>query len=384
MLQNLWDLVKAKGLEKDTLVTCSKHHEEIVRNQIGNLVSLVLEPERRDTFPAIALSCAYLWSEQQVDEDEVVVISPVDVDVDQHYLQALMNLSQKVAHSAFHIGLVGIHPTYPYEKYGYIVPQEDVSCTQDWQKVKRFVEKPLSKEAERFIARGALWNGGVFAFKLSYLKKKLRSNGWSTTYQTLLHHYEKLPRISFDHHVVEKEQELAVQTYNGRWNDLGTWKDWLDRFDVLETGNQIYSDNCQNVHVINKLSIPVVTIGLEDLIVVSSSNGILVANKEEANRLKHITRKMEKEKSTTTQIFSSLAAEHTIRLKPGEQWKLPKSKEASICMVGLGEVKMSNGSRDMNLWQGDVIRIQPNAEVSVYAVTTVQLIRIPLDAVNEL
>ena len=150
-------------------IAAAKKQEPLFKKYLGENFELSTEPCRRNTFPAIVLAAAYLHDVKGVDAGEAVVVCPVDPYVDDDFFAQFPFLAAQVADDA-PLVLMGIEPTYPSEKYGYIIPQtkEEVS------RVKMFREKPGLVDAQKFIAAGALWNGGVFAFKLGYVLDKAR------------------------------------------------------------------------------------------------------------------------------------------------------------------------------------------------------------------
>lgn len=114
-------------------------------------------------------------------EDEAVVVCPVDPYVDQDYFMALADLGEQAGKSHANLVLMGIEPTYPSEKYGYIIPES----TDEISKVSMFKEKPTQDVARSYINQGALWNGGVFAFRLGYVLKRAHELIDFTDYQDL-------------------------------------------------------------------------------------------------------------------------------------------------------------------------------------------------------
>ena len=136
-----------------------------IHNQLGDGVGISVEPCRRDTFPAIALATAYLADVLHVDPSAPVVVCPVDPYVEDDYFEALTELSAQAEKGEAGLVLMGIEPTYPSEKYGYIIPEDSGHVAA----VRTFKEKPAADAAERYIAQGALWNGGVFAYRLGHI-----------------------------------------------------------------------------------------------------------------------------------------------------------------------------------------------------------------------
>lgn len=273
----------------DISVTTSATQVEAIKNQLGTKVSVIVEPERRNTFPAVALGAAYLYYEKRCSKDETVVVLPVDPYVESGFFNTIHKLDKAVQDGAADIVLMGVTPTYPSEKYGYIIPE---TKNDEIARVRQFKEKPDAKTAEGFIKNGALWNCGVFAFKLSYIMDIVRRSVDLKSYVDLADNYNKLEKDSFDYIVLEKADNIAVVPYNGEWKDLGTWNTITE---VMEPsyGFAITSDDCTNTNVINELEIPIVVMGVHDMIVAAGPDGILVADKEQSSFIKKYVEDMD-------------------------------------------------------------------------------------------
>lgn len=152
-------------------------------------------------------------------DDECVVVCPVDPYVDNTYYEAVGELEKLVQQNDANITLMGIEPTYPSEKYGYIIPSENAEVSS----VSEFKEKPDTETAKGYLAQGALWNAGVFAFKLGYILKRAHELLEFKGYHDLYSHYDTATKISFDYAVLEKESSIQVLRYRGDWKDVGTW-----------------------------------------------------------------------------------------------------------------------------------------------------------------
>lgn len=219
MVQRVYRQIKKVDTDATVTIATSKTQVSAIHNQLGEDVGISVEPCRRDTFPAIALATAYLVDVMHVDPSESVVVCPVDPYVEDNYFEALKELSEQADKCEANLVLMGIEPTYPSEKYGYIIPESaDHVAT-----VKTFKEKPTVDVAEQYIAQGALWNGGVFAYKLGYVMNKAHELMDFTDYQDLFDKYDALKKISFDYAVVEHEPKIQVVRFAGMWKDLGTW-----------------------------------------------------------------------------------------------------------------------------------------------------------------
>ncbi|SDX31458.1 sugar phosphate nucleotidyltransferase [Paenibacillus sp. CF384] len=287
MIQRVWAKLEEHGLAAYSVIAASKDQQEIIQAQIGHEVPLVLEPSRKDTFPAICLASSFLRSELKVNADEVVVVMPVDVDADDSFFSSIKQLAVQFNDTVGNLGLMGLKPTHPSEKFGYILAGA-VHEQSKLLQIDRFVEKPSIEEASALINQGALWNCGVFAFRLQYMLDLLQEGSWPVDYERLLLHYASLPSISFDYQVVEREHSILVYPYDGRWNDLGTWDEWTETMPHRLNGKGILSDDSVNTYIINELQIPVVVMGITDAIVAASPDGILVIDREASPRLKDL------------------------------------------------------------------------------------------------
>ncbi|MFT8323536.1 MAG: sugar phosphate nucleotidyltransferase, partial [Bacillus sp. (in: firmicutes)] len=286
MVQRVYNQLKMSGLQESAVIATSASQVDMIRNQLGSNVSIVVEPERRDTFPAIALSASYLYSEDNIDLDEIVAVLPVDPYVDDPFFQKVAKLEDALKNSDAELALMGVTPTYPSSKYGYIVPKRDTGLP--FLEVSHFKEKPTEEQAEDLITNGALWNCGVFAFKLSFIIKMIESLGLPTNYKELKGQYGKFNKNSFDYEVVEKAKGIIALPYKGYWKDLGTWNTLTEEMSTNIMGLGTICEDSENVHLINELEIPVAVLGGKDLIVAASPDGILVSDKQSSPKLKEL------------------------------------------------------------------------------------------------
>lgn len=287
MVQRVWGQIEKVGLDDSTVIATSKSQVEIIQSQLDDRVGLIVEPSRRDTFPAIALASSYLYSIKKANLDEVVTILPVDPYVHDNFFERVKELETVILESGADLALMGVQPTYPSSKYGYIVP--DVGETKsEYRRVNRFTEKPSEEKARDLIENGALWNCGVFAFKLGNVINILESKGFPLNYNELLKEYEKLPKISFDYEVVEKTESIVVLPFDGYWKDLGTWNTLTEEMNTKQIGKGIICNDSKNTHLINELDIPVTILGASNMVVAASPDGILVADKASSPKIKEL------------------------------------------------------------------------------------------------
>ena len=291
MVQRVYRQITEVDQGASVTIATSKTQVSAIHNQLGDAVGVCVEPCRRDTFPAIALATAYLHDVKGVGMDEPVVVCPVDPYVNNDYFEALQQLSALAEKGGANLSLMGIEPTYPSEKYGYIIPESAAAVSP----VRTFKEKPDAKTAEQYIAQGALWNGGVFAYRLGYVLDRAHELIDFTDHQDLFNKYETLKKISFDYAVVEHEPRIQVMRFAGQWKDMGTWNTLTEAMEEPKIGKAILNDACENVHVLNELDVPVLCMGLKDVVVSASPEGILVSDKEQSSYIKPFVDKIDQQ-----------------------------------------------------------------------------------------
>jgi mannose-1-phosphate guanylyltransferase len=296
MVQRIWRQLGKAGLADSAYFATGKSQIDIIQNQLGNNVPLIVEPERRDTFPAISLAAVYLHSYRRVREDEVICVVPVDAFVEEDFFQKVKQLEYVINDSTANLALIGVCPTHASEQYGYIVPYINTKEKNNgsYLFVKKFAEKPEQERAKMLISKKALWNCGVFAFRLGYLINFLTERDIPINFEELLHQYPQLPRRSFDLEVAEKIQDIVVVPYEGNWGDLGTWDMLTSKIDTPVIGTGTVGDDSNNTHLINELDIPAVVLGVSNIVSVISPDGILIADKSKASSIKELIKHIEK------------------------------------------------------------------------------------------
>lgn len=286
MVQRVVRQVREADLTDNITLATNASQLDIIINQLGESVSVVTEPERRDTFPAIALAASYLKLAKNCPDDEVVVIMPCDPFTEAGYFETIGKMAVCVERNVADLVLMGITPTYPSEKYGYVVPETDSMNAEGSMKVCKFTEKPNVERAKELLEMGALWNGGVFAFRLGYMMDIARKYILSDSFEDTRARYSEFPKISFDYEVAEKAVSVAVVPYTGEWKDLGTWNTLTDELRRPIIGNAVMGLHCENIHVINELQYPIFVDGLKNVVVAACPDGILVCSKEHSEQIK--------------------------------------------------------------------------------------------------
>ena len=287
MVQRVVRQAKDAKLTDNITLATNASQLDIITNQLGDTVSVVTEPGRRDTFPAIALAASYLKYAKGCADDEVVVIMPCDPYTEVGYFETIGKMADCVRQNVADLVLMGITPTYPSEKYGYVVPKASHDDDNDnFYRVSRFTEKPTASVAEELLKEGAFWNGGVFAFRLGYMMDIVSKYVQSESFEDIRNHYSEFPKISFDYEVAEKAKSVAVVPFSGQWKDLGTWNTLTGELHKPIIGNAVMGAHCENTHVINELQNPIYVDGLKDVVVAACPDGILVCGKEHSEEIK--------------------------------------------------------------------------------------------------
>lgn len=383
MAQRVYRQIKTADPDATVTIATGKSQVSAIHNQLGDKVGISVEPCRRDTFPAIALATAYLHDVKGVPAEEAVVVCPVDPYVNEDYFIALKKLWELAQKGTANLVLMGIDPTYPSEKYGYIIPETKDTVA----KVSTFKEKPDAATAQQYIEQGGLWNGGVFAYRISYVLEMAHRLLDFTDYADLFSKYDTLTKISFDYAVAEHEPDIAVMRFNGEWKDLGTWNTLTEAMEGNVVGDARLDETCSNVHVIDELGIPVLAMGLRDVVISASPEGILVSDKERSSYIKPYAeaigrRVMFAEKSWGS--FRVLDVEENsmtikVTLNPGHRMNYhshDKRDEVWTVISGAGRTIVDGMEQPVKA--GDVITMATGCKHTVIADTKLQLIEVQL------
>lgn len=425
MLQRVYRQLKEVDETAGITIATSKTQVSAIRNQLGEQVDICVEPQRRDTFPAIVLAASYLKDIKGISESETMVVCPVDSYVEKDFFEAVKNLSQLVdmdsadeaglemtkaaigsvkedgvgntkraamagnavnnadANPKARVALLGVEPTYASEKYGYILPESAAQVST----IKEYHEKPGHEDAEKYLKQGALWNAGVFAFQIGHILKLAHEMIEFSDYDDLYNKYDDLKKTSFDYAVAEKEQGMKVLRFAGAWKDMGTWNTLTDAMEDPVIGKAIISDTCKNVHVLNDLDVPVLCMGLSDVVITTSPEGILVSDKEQSSRIKPYVEQVKQqimfaEKSWGE--FRVLDVEEEsmtvkVTLNPGHSMNYHSHlhrDEVWTVISGTGHTIVDGMEQPVSA--GDVITMQAGCRHTVVAETELKLIEVQL------
>lgn len=390
MIQRVCRQLDSAGLLQSTSIVTHQSQIEIMKNHIGDQIPIISEPHKRGTFTAVALAAAYFHSRMHVDANETVCIIPVDLFVEESFFHLFHRLSSILADSQAELALLGTTPTHASSQYGYIVPE--IKSKMEYYPVVQFVEKPDANHASLLLQKKALWNCGVFAFSLQFMLSYLSSQGLPVLYEEWLQRYEQLTELSFDQEVVEKNRHSVVIPCEGDWNDLGSWDTLTGHLDSSIIGAGQVSEDSSNTHLINELSYPIHVINVSDIIVAASPDGILVASKANANRIKQqigsIRRRpmYEERRWGSYRVLDHFQTDkgtdtltQKIELLPGKNISYhshQRRREVWTILSGCGELILED--RLSPVQTGDVIQIPCGAKHAVKAITPIALIEVQI------
>jgi mannose-1-phosphate guanylyltransferase len=383
MVQRVYRQIKKADPEATVTIATSKTQVSAIHNQLGNDVGVSVEPYRRDTFPAIALATSYLVDVMGVDKEDVVVVCPVDPYVEDNYFEALKELADQAKKGEANLVLMGIEPTYPSEKYGYIIPESADRVAA----VSTFKEKPTEAVAKEYIAQGALWNGGVFAYKLKYVMQRAHELIDFVDYDDLFSKYDTLTKISFDYAVVEHEDKIQVQRFAGQWKDLGTWNMLTEVMEENIVGKGTMNDTCDGVHILNEMDVPILAMGLHDVVISASPEGILVSDKEQSSYIKPFVDNFEQQVMFAEKSWGSYKVidveneSMTIKvtLNPGHRMNYHSHKnrnEVWVVLAGTGKTIVDGFEQAVSA--GDVIAMNAGCRHTIVADTELKLVEVQL------
>lgn len=389
MVQRVIRQLKESGFSDSITVATSASQRDVIINQLGDEISVVTEPERRDTFPAIALASSYLTHEMHCSADEIVVVMPCDPYTEAGYFETIKRMADAVMDNCAELVLMGIRPTYPSAKYGYVVPVSD-NGESGIYRVSRFTEKPDVMTAEKLISEGAFWNGGVFAFRLGYMTDIVSRYIQTDTFAGIRSRYGEFPKISFDYEVAERAQSVAVIPFSGGWKDLGTWNTLTDELRDRTIGNVILDKESKNTHVINELELPIMCIGAQNLVIAASCDGILISEKSKSEDIKAYADRLQRRPMYEERRWGEYKVIDTVEFPDGyktltKQLKIKSGKGISyqvhrhrdeVWTFVDGEGMLVLDDEVTKIGRGDTVCIRKGVKHAVKAVTDLLFIEV--------
>jgi mannose-1-phosphate guanylyltransferase len=291
-------------------IVLGKEHLNIAKKQLGMLPAgnFIIEPDGRDTAPCIGYSAIFMLN---IDKDSVMVVLPADQYVpDADIFAEVISEGVRCAEMGDYFVTIGIKPSRPETGYGYIHAYEKFDITENSTcfHVNRYVEKPDSKKAMEYLAEGNYyWNGGIFVWRADAVMRgiekhmpdlydgliKIRDSYREDREEEATLIFKTLPKKSIDYGLMEKAENVLMIPSRFAWDDVGTWSSLKRVFTPDENGNctrgditQIDTKNC----VIFSDTIKIGTIGISNLVVVASENGVLVCDIDRVQEVREIVK----------------------------------------------------------------------------------------------
>lgn len=293
LLQDTFERLAKIDDRRDTIYfsTHQKYEDKIIQQIWCDVSQLILEPERKNTAPAIALVVKYLEDVIGCSEDEIILISPADHIISPQEKFSATILSWVDAAQQGNIVLFGVAPTSPEIGYGYI--KYDPSMWWSIFPVDEFTEKPNLETAQQYLTSGQyLWNAGIFMFTLKTIKQAFATHCpdifqmMQSPYSVFVHQFTTLQSISFDYAVMEKAANVVVSPMNLMWSDIWSWNaiyQLLVEQKVANMNPYLFLDDKNNL-VFGKQKI--IVDGIENTFVIMSEDGLYIAKKWNSQTLR--------------------------------------------------------------------------------------------------
>lgn len=325
---------------QDLIIVTHERYLYLVKEQVSEIDPLLkdqilIEPESKNTAPAIALTVKFLIERANVSEEECILVSPSDAFMhpDETFLQEI-DQAEALTKQGFHV-MFGIRPTQPETGYGYIKCKTDVISSIS-NTVEKFVEKPNRETALKYLQSGQfLWNAGIFVFQIAHFLEEIKKYAseiyehFSNSFQEMHDEFHLLPNVSIDFVLMEKTDKSKVIPLSITWSDIGSWDSVYDISKKNQDGN-FTSGNVFDLGSKNSLMISekrlVATLGLEDTIVVETGDAVFVAKKGLSQQVKQLveTLKMSAPKSVEEhQTLHRPWGNFTV-LESGERYKIKR------------------------------------------------------------
>jgi len=295
--------------EGRTLIVTAADQEEQIRRELPDLPpgDIVVEPEPRNTAAAVGLGAAEAYRRRG--PGALLAVLPADPHIgDEAAFAAAIRTA--LVHASETIVTIGLQPTHAETGFGYIRRGAAVAGSADTFQVDAFVEKPTREVAESYVASGAyLWNSGMFFLSAGRMLEEARRHlpalgavldeaVAAGDFRAAVHAgYAKAPKISIDHGIMEKASGLRVVPGSFGWSDLGSWSALRELGEHFRTrdaagnvliGDVLVKDGADNIIVSDPGAPFVGVVGVRDLVVVATADGVLVIPRERAQDVRHV------------------------------------------------------------------------------------------------
>ncbi len=322
LFQTTIERVRELDNVESLIVICNDEHRFMAAEQLRQTdiegSEIILEPQGRNTAPAITIAAMHIMS--QTPNAQLLVLPADHIISDIQQFQHAVTSAQQAAMDM--LVTFGVVPTRAETGFGYIKQDKNVSNGKNFFKVEEFVEKPDTQTAEKYISSGDyFWNSGMFLFDAKqYLDeiKRLQPEVYAACQQAYekgerdldfirLEHeaFSNAPDISVDYAVMEKTDKAAVVPLKSDWSDVGSWHALWESFDKDQNNNSTYGDvieeDCSGcyIHANNRL---VTAVGIKDHVIIETSDAVLVTPRDRAQDVKNIVTALKKDNRSEVDI----------------------------------------------------------------------------------
>ena len=367
---------------EDIIIISNKDYKFLIKDEVSSydIKHFIFEPSKRNTAPAIALGIKYCKEQLNSTVDESIFILPSDhlikpIDEFIDYLKKALSLTDK------YIITFGIIPTKPEQGYGYIQKGEDINGYAF--EIKSFKEKPDKETAEYYLKSGEYyWNSGMFAFSIGLIEQEYKQynseiySQMQNTYQSMIEHFDDMPDISFDYAIMEHTQHAAVLPMSVQWSDIGSWDALYDVLKKDSDNNALMGDivslNSRHNLIVGSSKL-IGTIDIDDIIVVETTDAILIAKKQSSQKVKELVKHLKNNHRVEVQEHLQVYRPwgHYTVLEEGERYKMKKifvqpNQQLSVQMhhhrsehwvIVRGTAKVMIGDKEMFVHENESVYI---------------------------
>lgn len=286
---------------KDIIFITNDKHQSHLKSCIS-ATHVILEPISKNTAPAIALGVKYCVEKLGCGLDEVIYVLPSDQIIKpENAFRKYLKYAEEVAKKGYMVTF-GVKPLRAETGYGYIKVTRSQVTSHKYFEIKKFVEKPDKKTAQRYIKSGDYyWNSGMFAFTIGTIVEELKKYApqieklLENNFEDILNKFDEMPSLSIDYAVMEKSNRVVTIPMNLFWSDIGSWDSFFELLGKDESGNakigDIVSVDTKNSLIIGDKKL-IVTIGLDDCIIVDTADALLVTKKGCSQKVKDVIQDM--------------------------------------------------------------------------------------------
>jgi len=389
LFQNTLERLKHICAPSDMIILTNKRHKVLVEKDLEETVMdehlphVLIEPEMRNTAPAIALGIKYCLDVLKTGKDEVIFVTPSD-----HIIAPIEDFIMLVKRAELvskvgYIVTFGIKPHKPETGYGYIKIKESIPEFQDSFLVEKFVEKPDYETAKKYVESGLyLWNSGMFCFSINTIIEELKRffpqiyEVFDMDFLKFQEHFPNLPYISIDYAVMEKSDKIATIMGHITWNDVGSWDSIYEIMEKDTNGNVAFPNaimlNSKGNLIVGEKRV-IASISIQDTIVVDSEDAILLVKKGESQKVKELVEGLQRQNRNETEAHKEefrpwgsfrelfqgqgFKVKH-IKVNPRAKLSLQKHKNrAEHWVVVKGKGKITVGNR--------ILEMGPNQSVYI-------------------